>query len=680
MRIDGLSSGLDTTDIINKLMAIERRPLLLLQDKEQQLTWRRDALLGINTSLLALQTAATTLTYSSTFTARLATSSDENVLTATATNSAANATYAVNVTKLASSSRVISSAAVGLQRSAAATMTSTAEMNTTVGVDADPNAAFNLGTGATRLESEVTAGSFTINGVEIKVASNDTINLVINKINESAAGVWASLSGDKITLKQKTEGASYGIALGADSSGFMAAVKLAGASVTPGKDAGQTIKLNAGDNAALGISSGYFTINDVTFHVDVANESLNDILNKINNSNAGIRAYYDYATDKVTITSVQTGPKDIKFTTATDTSNFITKFNISEIGVVKGDQAEFTINGGEVLNRDSNTFDWNGVNFTLKKTGTSTVTVSTDYDKIIGTVESFVNQYNSTMSALMAKLKEDKVVKPTTTAEKQAGILRNDPTLMIIQQQLREDIFDKINGLPAQMDQLAEIGITTGKPGSTLDQAKAPQLVLDKDKLRKALEQDPNSVVQIFRKGTATVTRENPSGAIDGTNKAFTLAHKQVASAPAPVVTVNGVQYEQVISNPGTNQYTLDYTTGTITFGVAPTTGPIEVTYDYEVTTGADAGVAVRIKSYLGSLTRVGGVIDQRAGKQGIIEKEIGRVKKSIEAVEDRLALREQNLWRQFNTLERIMATLQSQGTWLSSQIGQLEANWRKPS
>ena len=50
----------------------------------------------------------------------------------------------------------------------------------------------------------MTAGTFKVNGKTIDVNANDTINTVLNRINASAAGVTATVSGDKVTLVSKT--------------------------------------------------------------------------------------------------------------------------------------------------------------------------------------------------------------------------------------------------------------------------------------------------------------------------------------------------------------------------------------------------------------------------------------------------------------------------------------------
>ena len=110
------------------------------------------------------------------------------------------------------------------------------DVSTSVGTDVDPDRAFN-GTldQDPKFESglSVTAGSFDVNGVTINVAADDTVNSVVGKITASAADVTASYDAatDSVVLTEKTAGA--GLVVGNDTSGFLAATKLDGATPTP---------------------------------------------------------------------------------------------------------------------------------------------------------------------------------------------------------------------------------------------------------------------------------------------------------------------------------------------------------------------------------------------------------------------------------------------------------------
>jgi flagellar hook-associated protein 2 len=99
--VSGLTSGIDWADIISQLMEFQRRPITLLETKkstweEKLSTWR-----ATNTRLLALKTEADSLKTSSNFVLKTASSSDEDILTASATTSAVAGTYSITVNFLA---------------------------------------------------------------------------------------------------------------------------------------------------------------------------------------------------------------------------------------------------------------------------------------------------------------------------------------------------------------------------------------------------------------------------------------------------------------------------------------------------------------------------------------------------------------------------------------------------
>lgn len=108
--VGGLMSGLDTNSIITQMMQLERRPILLLQQKEAGIQARISALGSLKSGLAGLQTSTKALKSTSGFGSMLATSGNSTVLTATASSSAVAGNYQVEVTALAQSQQVRSSA------------------------------------------------------------------------------------------------------------------------------------------------------------------------------------------------------------------------------------------------------------------------------------------------------------------------------------------------------------------------------------------------------------------------------------------------------------------------------------------------------------------------------------------------------------------------------------------
>lgn len=263
-----------------------------------------------------------------------------------------------------------------------------------------------------------------------------------------------------------------------------------------------------------------------------ADKTLNDVISKVNNSNLGLTMYYDEYKDMFTLTRKETGHfnssssvngKEIIISSDTDTYDFLRdtlKFSGStEYG---GTNAVFNINGLDT-ERTSNTFTISGVTYTLKSEFDSpvTISVSNDVDTIYNNIKNFVDQYNSLIDAVQSKLNEDRYpdYAPLTDDQRKeltdtqqdqwdkkarSGLLRNDMTLKSSLSNMRSLIYSKVNNanISSEYSQLSSIGITT-----TSDWLKGGKLEINEDKLKAAIQNDPDSVELLFR-ATGSTTSE----------------------------------------------------------------------------------------------------------------------------------------------------------------------------
>lgn len=178
--LSGLVSNIDTDALIQKLMALEAKPLQLLQNQQATLQDKSTAWRDINNRLANLQTQAANLADKLRFYTMKAVSSDTTVLDATTSTGAAAGSYSLNVQSLAQAEIVQSTLNV-----------------------ADPTVALNL-----------TAGSPQINGKSIQVGATDSLNSIRDKINGTPGiGVNASVvqvaAGDyRLFLTSQTTGAA----------------------------------------------------------------------------------------------------------------------------------------------------------------------------------------------------------------------------------------------------------------------------------------------------------------------------------------------------------------------------------------------------------------------------------------------------------------------------------------
>src|SRR5918993_3837155 len=104
----GLVSGINSADIIDQLMQLEERPKALLQDRIETANEQKLAFTDISTRLTSLRITSSTLKRTSTFEAAATSSTDEDVLTATATNGAAIGSFQFQVARLVTSQQTVS--------------------------------------------------------------------------------------------------------------------------------------------------------------------------------------------------------------------------------------------------------------------------------------------------------------------------------------------------------------------------------------------------------------------------------------------------------------------------------------------------------------------------------------------------------------------------------------------
>ena len=148
-----------------------------------------------------------------------------------------------------------------------------------------------------------------------------------------------------------------------------------------------------------------------------------------------------------------------------------------------------------------------GIEFTLKSliaTGSPVnLNVSnpgTDQSAVKDKIKKFVEQYNSTVDLIRSKLTEQKVKDPKTDADRAKGNLYNDSMLQGLLSRLRSAVGGSFATGDANMDQLQEIGITTGvaSGAAATEDAIAGKLVIDDAKLTAAIAANPLTVRKLL--------------------------------------------------------------------------------------------------------------------------------------------------------------------------------------
>ncbi len=201
---DGLVSGINSSEIVSQLMALERqRNIVPLQRREAMLTARQAAWRDVRSGLAALQSKLTDLKLVGTYTGMKATSANEEVATATAKAGAGTTTYTIKVEQLATAQQIWS-----------------------VRVNNPEAALKDLEVSEENLELQ--SGTVQINGVSVNYNADDTLASLTRKINEAMkdAGdvnengkVSASVVDGRLVLSAMETGENSNIELGGDMAG-----------------------------------------------------------------------------------------------------------------------------------------------------------------------------------------------------------------------------------------------------------------------------------------------------------------------------------------------------------------------------------------------------------------------------------------------------------------------------
>ena len=191
--ISGVSSGLDTDSLIQKILDVGRKPITQYQTQQSTLQARLKAYQDSSTRLAALKDAASALSNPSFFQARTATSSDTTIANVVAETGAAQGEYAVTVQSVARAHQTISQ-----------TFT---DVDTT-----------RVGSGSFTVTSGGKSTTITVD------QSNNTLSGLRDAINRSGANVRASIVQDgdssyRLMLASKETGTANAITLSSSLSG-----------------------------------------------------------------------------------------------------------------------------------------------------------------------------------------------------------------------------------------------------------------------------------------------------------------------------------------------------------------------------------------------------------------------------------------------------------------------------
>lgn len=194
--VSGIGSGVDTQSIVKALIAAEKAPKQTQITAQQADTTTQISAVGsIKNALDTYRSAIAKLNTASAFTGLAGTSSDEKVVKATVNATASAGKYALEVTQLATSSKVSSDVFLG---GASATVNSSSESQTLKISQSGTDYSVSIAAGATLQQAR------------------DAINTQLNSKGLSA-NIITDAKGARMVISSSTTGAGTDITLGGDS-------------------------------------------------------------------------------------------------------------------------------------------------------------------------------------------------------------------------------------------------------------------------------------------------------------------------------------------------------------------------------------------------------------------------------------------------------------------------------
>jgi flagellar hook-associated protein 2 len=342
--------------------------------------------------------------------------------------------------------------------------------------------------------------------------------------------------------------------------------------------------------------------------------SLNNMFTEINKSNVGINIFYDSGSDQVVAQRKDTGDLSKNGTSIKFTGGSASFFS-DALGLKTeeaGTDAKFTMNG-LTTTRKSNTFTMNDVTFTLKKNSTagetSSINVKTDTDEIFKTIKDFIDKYNEVIGKVNGELTEDRYKAFTPLTDEQRAAMKDKEI---------EQWEEKAKSGMLRRDSL----LTTGLANMRTDlyaEVTANATTLTDKKYNQLAEIGIKTTKDYLERGKLEIDETKLKAAIEDNPEAV----------------------YQLFMADGTGH--------------------------------AEQGLARRLRT---SITNTMEKIEEKAGNTFKTEhnyamgKDLLRMNSDIDRWEERLKMKEQRYWNQFNAMEKAMQKMNDQSNQLLAQLG----------
>lgn len=457
--IYGLSgSGLDIESLVKVGMMSKQSQYNKMQQQEITNTWKKEEWATIYDKMNNYNmNTLSTFKLQSNMNAMQASSSNKDLVSATANGAAASMTHQVTVNKMASNAYIMTDSGKTITRNGVKALPTSNELSDVVfktyasaGKDSEGKNQYNV------TLADGTAKLVKADDVAISLKIGDSVDEKGNITYKTVEFTYGDLFEEKKTLN----------------------------------DLGSAIA-----KSGANIQGGYDTTNDsFSFY----------------NKTAGEKNIISLVGDNQETTDLLNALHLASYNAEDNSLTAMNSFTTGDAQEVKGTNSEAIIDGKK-YSLDSNkitvagvTYNFNGVSESGKS---ATITVSQDTDKIVDYVKQFVDEYNTLIDYMNDKLSEEryKDYKPLSSKQEEqmtesqvtkwnekakSGLLYHDTTLQGIVSNMRDALFAPVEAADGKYNSAGAIGISSVTIKG--------HIMLDEETLRKALAEEPNSVYKIF--------------------------------------------------------------------------------------------------------------------------------------------------------------------------------------
>jgi flagellar hook-associated protein 2 len=447
LALSGLASGFDWKSIVDQLIEVSRAPQNRMRSEKSALSTKNSAINEIKGLVSSLKTSLSPLSSTEAIQKKSATFRDASTdWTASATASTPSGTYQFSFVSEATAAKLIGSGNIAGAL-----------------VDTQPLSQISVG-------RTITPGTFTIEGETFTISTSDTLDNILADISgQTGLNAIYKPETDRIELI-KPGGGTISIGASNDTSNFLQAFKITvGTSPVTSSSALSSPNLNVDINNSnlssftpTGMTES-IVINGVAVNYDSSSDTIQDVLNLINDSSAGVTATYDISNGRFLLTNKSTGNVGISVIDGGG-GNLAAAMGLTTATLTAGADAVFSINGGGNLTSRSNTLDSSvhgipGLSVTANSIGSETITVGSDTSTFKDSINSFIEKYNAVQNAI------EKYTKVTVDGTKvSSAVLAGNRELATISRELRRILYSSQDAsgnqyVTGSIQRLSDIGV-----------------------------------------------------------------------------------------------------------------------------------------------------------------------------------------------------------------------------